>query len=379
MGKMEEIKRIDTKKLFNYSGLTELQKQNSALNIIESEKGLTSLKSYPRRIVLELTNTCNLNCIMCGRSHADFIPHFFDPDWLNIIEPAFKYAEEVTLMGWGEPSVHPRFQSFLEFASNYQVKKYILTNGVLLDKMSPWIFEYGVNILAISLDGPNEAINNNIRKGSDFNKIINNIKDLVVRRYFANVKPYINTVTTLMKSNIESFPQMVSLAAELGIEEVKAVYLTAFSKEFEAETLYDIPERTKEIFEMAAEKAERYNITLSLPYIPGEDPAANANHKQCHLTWRDLFIGCDGTIRTCMSSENILMPLPAAGTPFESGIWNSGAFMDFRERVNSTNELMNKACRTCYQSSCANWNKQHSFVQTDYDFHPDWSTSNGQK
>lgn len=379
MGKMEEIKRIDTKNLFSYYGLTELQKQNSTLNINESETGLKSLQSFPRRIVLELTNTCNLNCIMCGRTHAEFKPHFFNTDWLKIIEPALRYAEEVTLMGWGEPSLHPRFQSFLEFVSNYPVKKYILTNGVLLDEMSPWIFEYGVNILAISLDGPNEVINNKIRKGSDFNKIISNIRDLVVRRYSAKVKPHINTVTTLMKSNIESFPQMVSLAAELGIEEVKAVYLTAFSKELESETLIDIPDKIKEVFAMASEKADRYNITLSIPHIPGEDPAANASHKHCHLAWRDLFIGCDGVIRTCMSSENTLMSLPAEGTPFISGVWNSDAFVDFRKRVNSTNELMNPACRTCYQSSCANWNKKHSFIQTDYNFHPDWSTSYGQK
>ena len=373
---MEEIKRIDTKNLFNYSGLTKLQKENSSLNITESENGLTSLQSYPRRIVIELTNACNLDCIMCGRSHAAFKPYFFNTDWLNIIEPAFRYAEEVTLMGWGEPSMHPRFQTFLEFASNYAVKKYILTNGVLLDKMSPWIFEYGVNILAISLDGPDEATNGKIRKGSDFNQIISNIKDLVVRRYFANVKPYINTVTTLMKSNIESFPKMVTLAAELGIEEVKAVYLTAFSKELESETLFDIPEKIREIFEIAAEKADSYNIVLSLPHIPGEDTAKDANHKPCHLAWRDLFIGCDGIIRTCMSSENTIMSLPAAGTPFQSGIWNSREFTDFRERVNSSEDLMNTACRTCYQSSCANWNKKHSFIQTDYNFHPDWGSSN---
>ncbi len=373
---MEEIKRIDTENLFGYTGLTELQKENSALNIKESNKGETTLQSYPRRIVLELTNTCNFNCIMCGRTHADFSPNYFSLEWLKTLEPAFRYAEEVTLMGWGEPSMHPKFQAFLEFASNFPVKKYILTNGLKLDEMSPWIFEYDVNIVAISLDSPDAKTNDAIRLGSDFNVIIKNIKDLVVRRYFANVKPYINTVTTLMKRNLETFPDMVTLAAELGIEEVKAVYLTAFSKELEGETLYDIPEKIREIFNIASERADRYNITLSLPHIPGEDPSLNDSHKHCHLAWRDLFVGCDGIIRTCMSSENTLLKLPAYGIPFKSGIWNSKEFIDFRERVNSSDDIMNPACKTCYQSACANWNKKHSFIQTNQNFYPKWGDNN---
>ncbi len=359
---MEKIKRIDTKNLFHYSSLTELQKENSRLNITESEEGKSILESYPRRIVLELTNTCNLECVMCGRNHVNFIPHFFNTEWLKIIEPIFKYAEEITLMGWGEPSVHPDFHKFLEFANQYPIKKYILTNGVNLDMMSPWIFEYGVNILAVSLDGPDAKTNDIIRKGADFNKIINNMREFVVRRYFAPVKPYINTVTTLMKSNLDRFPDMVTLAADLGIEEVKGVYMTAFSKELESETLFDIPEKVKEIFSIAAERAGMYNITLSLPHIPGEDPAGNESHRQCHLAWRDLFIGSNGIIRTCMSSKNTLLKLPAAGTAFKSGIWNTPEFVDFRNRVNESS--MNPACRTCYQSSCANWNKRCSFSQT---------------
>ena len=372
---MEEIKRIDTKNLFSHDGLNELQKENSSLNISESEAGSTVLESYPRRIVLELTNACNLDCIMCGRTHADFKPHFFNPEWLKVIEPAFRYAEELTLMGWGEPTLHPKFQAFLEFVRDYNIKKYFLTNGMLLDKISPWIFEYGVNIVAVSLDGPDAETNDCIRKGSDFNKITANIRDLVVRRYFAHVKPYINTVTTLMKSNLEKLPDMVTLAASLGIEEVKGVYLTAFSKGFESETIFDIPEKTREVFNIARDRADRYNIILSLPHIPGEDPAGEEPHKKCHLAWRDLFVGCDGVIRTCMASENTLLQLPAMGSDFRKDLWNSPQMVDFRKRVNGPAEGMNPACAICYQSSCANWNKKHSFIQTDNHFHPEWGGS----
>ncbi|MFO7611644.1 MAG: radical SAM protein [Clostridia bacterium] len=371
---MEEIKRIDTRNLFRYTGLTQLQKENSRLNILESDEGRTILASYPRRIVLELTNACNLGCIMCGRSHAEFKPAFFKKEWLKVLEPAFSFAEEMTLMGWGEPAIHPDFQHFLEFAGHFPIKKYILTNGTRLREISPWIFEYKVDIIAVSLDGPDSATNDRIRKGSDFNRITGDLRELVVRRYFAPTKPYINTVTTLMKSNIDKFPGMIDLAADLGIEEVKGVYLTAFSKELAGETLFDIPERTEEVFNIARERAERYNIVLSLPHIPGKDPEGDSLHRRCHLAWRDLFVGCDGVIRTCMSSSNTLGHLPSAGSSFMNEIRNSPEAVDFRARVNGPAERMNKACRKCYQSSCANWNQKHAFLQDGGGFHPDWSS-----
>ena len=62
------IIRAKTKTLFSGKELTQRQKENTELNIKEMEAGKTILESYPRRLVLELTNACNLNCIMCGRN-----------------------------------------------------------------------------------------------------------------------------------------------------------------------------------------------------------------------------------------------------------------------------------------------------------------------
>jgi MoaA/NifB/PqqE/SkfB family radical SAM enzyme len=175
-----------------------------------------------------------------------------------------------------------------------------------------------------------------------------------------------------MKNNLDKLPDMVTLAAQLGIEEVKGVYLTAFSKDFETETLFDVPEKIREIFNIAKDRADRYNIILSLPQIPGEDSAGDALHGKCHLAWRDLFIGCDGVVRPCMASENTLMKLPAPGSDLKKDLWNTPELIDFRKRVNGSADEMNPACSKCFQSSSANWNKRHSFIQTDNRFHPEW-------
>ena len=59
------ILRAKTKNLFSGKELTAKQNENSKKNIEELESGKTVLTSYPRRLVFELTNACNLNCIMC--------------------------------------------------------------------------------------------------------------------------------------------------------------------------------------------------------------------------------------------------------------------------------------------------------------------------
>ena len=41
------------------------------INKEEMDNKETILKSYPQRLVLELTNACNLRCIMCGRDEAE--------------------------------------------------------------------------------------------------------------------------------------------------------------------------------------------------------------------------------------------------------------------------------------------------------------------
>ena len=106
--------RAKTKMLFEGKPLTEKQKKNTELNLNEIRENKTILESYPRRLVFELTNACNLNCIMCGRNAADFKLTSFDMDIFRSFEPMMDTIEEVTLMGWGEPTIHPDFNEMLE-------------------------------------------------------------------------------------------------------------------------------------------------------------------------------------------------------------------------------------------------------------------------
>lgn len=364
------ILRAKTIDLLETKPLTEARKNNSALNKIEMQEGKAFLGSYPRRIVLELTNACNLRCVMCGRDEVEFNNTFFDIRYLEKLKEIMHHSEELTLFGWGEPTLHPRFSDLLEYADKYDIRKYFVTNGMRLHSLEDNIFKYHVDIMAVSLDGASVEINQKIRKGLDYTKVLDSLSKIVKIKEDLGIKaPYINFVFTAMKTNLHDIPGMVRLAHEVGIEEVKVVYLTVFSEALLQESLWGFQEEVKQVFGKSTELAENLGIKLKLPYLQGEDIAGNKFHKDCFVGWRDFFLGSDGFVRPCQSTSMKLFHFDKYGTFKE--MWNSSEFQDFRRCVNNA-ESMPEECRRCYQSSHSNCNRRTSFIQTGETFAPKW-------
>ena len=99
---------------------------------------------------------------MCGRNAANFTPTFFKIEWLEKFESIMHQIEEVSMFGWGEPTVHPHFVELLMWLDKYPVRKYFCTNGMRLGALTDAIFQHKVDIIAISLDGANPTTNNKI-------------------------------------------------------------------------------------------------------------------------------------------------------------------------------------------------------------------------
>ncbi len=364
------ILRAKTRNLFSGRELSERQQMNSSLNMEEMEQGKTILKSYPRRLVFELTNACNLNCVMCGRNAADFKPTVFDMDVFRSFEPLMDIVEEVTLMGWGEPTIHPNFIEMLQIIDNHGARKYFCTNGMNLGKIKDAIFDYQVDVFAVSLDGATDETNSRIRRGSKIDQIVDDLKDIVRMKKERGLKyPWINFVFCAMRSNIEELPEMVRLAAEIGIEEVKVVYLTVFEENLLEESLWGYEDLVRNIFEETIRTADELGIVLKLPHYIGEDVAEDKYHKDCFVTWRDFFLGSDGYVRPCMSTPIQFFPYDKEKAFME--LWNASQYQKYRESVNDQSD-MDDPCRRCYQSSHCNWNRKESFIQVGEEFSPTW-------
>jgi radical SAM protein with 4Fe4S-binding SPASM domain len=172
-----------------------------------------------------------------------------------------------------------------------------------------------------------------------------------------------------MKSNIDELPDLVRLANDIGIQEVKVVYLTVFDNSLEHESLWGYREKVINILNEAEKISEDLGIILKLPHLVGEDNAGNKNHKDCYVTWRDFFLGSDNYVRPCMST-------PVKFFKYNKevdfmNLWNSEEYQNYRKIVND-NEKMDSPCTKCYQSSHCNWNRKESFLQIGEIFSPTW-------
>jgi MoaA/NifB/PqqE/SkfB family radical SAM enzyme len=360
-----------TRTLFSEKPLSSAQSKNSALNLSEMDRKEITLQSFPRRIVLELTSACNMRCAMCGRTAVEFKPSYLPLETVNYLGPLLNTVEEVTLMGWGEPTIHPDFISILETLDAYDARKYFLTNGKTLDGLKEAIFRFHVDIVRVSVNGAVPATNDSMRKGSSLKAITKTLREIVgMKKERGIALPYLGFVMCLQRSNLDEFPALVDLAADIGLNNCKGVFLTAFSDDLAEDVLWGYEDRVRRIFDISVNKALKAGINLDLPYIPGSDPAGTKKHQDCTVCWRDFFIGADAYVRPCMSYNEHLFKLDPSKK--FSDHWNSPEYRNLRACVNDDGK-MPRACARCFQSSFTNWNLKNSFLPDQSEkIAPEW-------
>lgn len=86
-----------------------------------------------KRIYIEITNICNLNCSFCkGTSRPK--QHMPVESFKKVLDKIQGYGEYIYLHVLGEPLMHPNLDAILDLAYQYKLKVNITTNGHLLEK-----------------------------------------------------------------------------------------------------------------------------------------------------------------------------------------------------------------------------------------------------
>jgi len=87
-----------------------------------------------KKIYIEITNACNLNCSFCIKNKRK-INYMTIEDYKYIINKIKGYTKEIYLHVLGEPLLHPDIIKFIEYASNEGLMVNITTNGYLIDNI----------------------------------------------------------------------------------------------------------------------------------------------------------------------------------------------------------------------------------------------------
>lgn len=133
----------------------------------------------PRVLRIEITNRCNLRCIICDRSAMTRATEAIDWDlFTKIAGEAVDWGiPQIGLNRFGEPMLHPRLPDMIAFVKDRGGKMCeFVTNGTLLDeKRGRAVLEAGVDRVAVSVDGFTKQTYEHIRAGASHEEAMANI------------------------------------------------------------------------------------------------------------------------------------------------------------------------------------------------------------
>jgi MoaA/NifB/PqqE/SkfB family radical SAM enzyme len=182
-------------------------------------------REYPRVMEFEITNVCNLECIMCNgyysapirqnREHLPPLKSPYDAGFVAQLEPFLPYLIEAKFLG-GEPFLIQRYweiwERFLEV--NPQVVIPVTTNGTMLTDRVRTILKSLDFTIVLSLDSIVRETYESIRLNADYDEVMHHL------RYFldymhAKGEPLFVAVCP-MQQNWREMPGMLDFANEEG-------------------------------------------------------------------------------------------------------------------------------------------------------------------
>ena len=202
-------------------------KQGSEFILVNESKALKNFNNnlivvnhFPTQLHLELSDHCNLRCIMCLYEFKP--PYSFIPD--NALEKLLEisvHASQISLMG-GEVFINKKD---LQFIDNYESQDgawmgFITNASRLDDAMVERLTKFKNMGMQISLDGTQKEIYEKIRQNAKWEEVSANVKRIVNKACELNNIGFnwsVRLAYVVMASNLADVANAIKYAVSLGI------------------------------------------------------------------------------------------------------------------------------------------------------------------
>jgi radical SAM protein with 4Fe4S-binding SPASM domain len=304
----------------------------------------------PLLVGIEPTNRCNLACRMCVRQHwnpginpsGDMDQMFF----MEKIVPFLSLYQTVNVQCLGEPLLAESFFLLVKACKRKGCRVCFTTNGTLLERYAGDIVASGVDEVTVSLDGI--AAHEDIR-GVSADTIAGGIRALAAaKEKRGSTRPHIAFNVVAMRDTVAELPDLVQLAATLGIRTITVMHAVIHSKELHDQSLFRDSLAAKRYFDEAGERARCMGISIDLPPLERRESI-------CPQPCEMLYINWNGDVRPCCSATfNEPDTLKAGDLDRETlrDVWNN-AYMRRLRLVLSRQKDMPGFCRKCFMRVCS--------------------------
>lgn len=276
-----------------------LSQQNLILNQQEYAKGLTHLSSLPPVIFVELTQNCNLHCLMCRASNGYKPALDMNSDLFNRIkDQLFAYATIVDLRGWGESTMLRDFEQKVIETVGKGPRIRLVTNALAIRPVL-WdlLMSKGARVI-VSVDAATADTMRDLGRGS-FVKLLGSLKagqDALVRHKANGGRIDFNTVIT--SRNLDELEGIVTIAADYSVNRV-----TLFPVVARRTNPLHLDHRKGELIchlDNAAKRANALGIELRLGASVHEEYVVEEGlPNRCSHPWEYCYIDFSGNVGYC--------------------------------------------------------------------------------
>lgn len=342
------LKMMLRKAIFTPKGFNFFRYASNRINYSIQSRKYNPVIKHPVSLMIELTNHCQLKCIICAREHdlgkQMSVGHMDFEQFKKIIDENHLYLDRIGLTGLGETLLYPKIVEAVNYIGkkNKGILIFLSTNAYQAN--APALVKEiadKIDTLQISLDGIGSTFEE-IRRKSNFNRYYSNLEQ--ISRYNHKSRMSVKFNMVVFKNNYKEMTKVVELADELSIQEIYFNTFNLVANNFDLSE-YDFyqTQEFRDQFEKALEKANQHGI-----YVGYRDLNAPKGFRYCGYPWDDFYITWDGYSVPCCAK-----PFPKTlnfGNVFDEGLMpvlNSVKYQEFRtlSKENKTPDF----CRRCHK------------------------------
>ncbi len=350
-----------------FGGVREkLRQMRRARRIAQLEK-----PRWPQAIQIETTNVCNLRCVMCPTTYNPTAGIEAKESIISAVMAAMPHVAALRPYLNGEPLMYAPIFDLMRRARalNPSIDLAFNTNGMLMDKDArKQILSLPMNHVVVSMDGACAETYNAIRVGADFDVVVDNISRLSAERgpYAAGKLPMLSLQMTVHKDNVEEMPELVRLAARLGLQGVMFNNIEPYCGALADKICYGPNPREEyvKLFDETAREARRLGLFCTAALLRADGVA-----RYCP-SLSVMYITADGSCYPCaslMSGDKFWYlgeerrhhgPLCMGTLPQQSiyEVWNSPQYRAFRRQLRE--HRLHAECEQCLMAQSVVCNTQ---------------------
>jgi len=305
-------------------------------NIIIAEHQPPSIirDHLPIMLDIEPVSRCNFRCVMCVTSQrkGGRAPDLSFEDYETLMQSQPQLVE-VKLQGIGEPLLHPRFCDMIKWAVERDIWVRSTVNGSLLHKAdnAQRLIDSGIGEVQISFDGTTKEVFEDIRRGSDFDRVVDNAT--ILNRY-ANTKdrPYTRMWSLVQAKNRHQIEDFVRIAAQMEFRRLTlSVGLGDWGKESMKETIGELQPNglSHAEEERVLALGREYGVDVSLWGVSDKYELGNTDN-MCVMPFTRGYVGSDLRIVPCGGIGDPDVYCLGDAREFTEA-WNGPAYTAFRK------------------------------------------------